>query len=388
MADSHEPSHHPTVGLVVNAVAGLGGRVGLKGTDGSDVVARALALGAEAMAPIRAAEALAALRSTWPGLHVLPRLITGNGSLGHLASLAAGYPAVTVGGPVSEPTAGADTRRLAAALAAETVDLLLFVGGDGTARDVLEAVDHSVVTIGVPAGVKIQSAVFATSPAAAGQLAATYLASGARRDAEREVLDLDEQAYRRGEIAPRLHGYLRVPLGRLMQARKAPSPRSDAVVMAAITADVVEGLVQGHLYVLGPGTTVRSVAKALGLPKTLAGVDVVRITEVGPKLECPDAGAQQILDAVSAGSASIVVTPIGGQGFLFGRGNQPISPDIIRIAGRENILVLATPAKLAALGGRPLLVDTGDHGLDVDLAGHQTVVTGYHERMVVRVVPA
>ena len=149
------------------------------------------------------------------------------------------------------------------------MDLLLFAGGDGTARDVLAAVDPSIVALGVPAGVKIQSAVFATSPAAAGRLAAAYLASGTRRTAEREVIDLDEDAYRRGEMASGIHGYLRVPLGRLLQPRKAPSPASDAVAMAAIAADVVENLVPGRHYVLGPGTTIRSVAQALGVPKTL-----------------------------------------------------------------------------------------------------------------------
>ncbi len=387
MADPARPSRRPAIGLVVNPIAGLGGRVGLKGTDGTGTAARARALGAVPMAPIRAAEALVALRSAWPAAVELPRLITGDGVLGHLAAVGAGYPATTIGGPATDPTTAGDTRRLAATLA-ESVDLLLFAGGDGTARDVLAAVGASIAALGVPAGVKIQSAVFATSPAAAGRLAAEYLASGTRRSAEREVLDLDEEAYRRGEMAAGLHGYLHVPVGRLLQSRKAPSPASDAIAMAAIATDVVESLVADRHYVLGPGTTIRGVALALGLPKTLAGVDVVRVTARGPEVESADAGERQIREAASGGPVTILVTPIGGQGFLFGRGNQSISPDVIRLAGRDGIMILATPAKLAALGGRPLLVDTGDHGLDRELAGYHTVVTGHHERMVVGVEPA
>lgn len=388
MPDPRGPAGHPTVGLVVNPIAGLGGRVGLKGTDGPDVVARALALGAEPMAPARAAEALAALRAAWPPPDPPPQLVTGDGPLGLVAAVLAGYPAVSVGGPVAHPTTGDDTRRLAAVLAEEPVDLLLFAGGDGTARDIVAAVGGTTVTLGIPAGVKVQSAAFATSPAAAGQLAAAYLASRVRRSEEREVLDLDEDAYRRGEVAPRLHGFLRVPVGRLVQARKAPSPASDTVAMGAIAADVAEGLIPGRCYVLGPGTTLRSVAAALGVPKTLVGVDVVSATPGGPQLTVADAGETAIREAVSGRPVSIVVTPIGGQGFLFGRGNQPISPDIIRTAGRDQIVVVATPAKMAALGGRPLLIDTGDASLDRDLAGYMTVITGHHERMVVRVEPA
>ena len=220
------------------------------------------------MAPVRAAEALVALRSAWPAADEPPRLITGDGALGHLAAVAAGYPATTIGGPAPDPTTAGDTRRLAAALA-ESVDLLLFAGGDGTARDVLAAVDPSIVALGVPAGVKIQSAVFATSPAAAGRLAAAYLASGTRRTAEREVIDLDEDAYRRGEMASGLHGYLRVPLGRRLQPRKSPSPASDAVGWRP-SPPMSSRPGPGPSLVLGPGTTIRSVAQALGVPKTLA----------------------------------------------------------------------------------------------------------------------
>lgn len=388
MPDPQERSPRPTIGLVVNPIAGLGGRVGLKGTDGADMVDRALSLGAKPIALARAEESLLALRAAWSASRPLPRLRTGNGSLGLLAARGAAFPAKAIGGPVAGATTADDTRWLAAAFATEQVDLLLFAGGDGTARDVAQATGGTITTLGIPAGVKIQSAVFATSPAAAGRLAAAYLASTARRTTEREVLDLDEDAYRRGEVVPRMHGYLRVPISRLVQARKAPSPASEAGAAAGIAADIVEGLIPGHCYVLGPGTTVRSIATALGVRKTLVGVDVVTVTPLGPELMVSDVGESELRKALAGRQVSIIVTPIGGQGFLFGRGNQPISPEVIRIAGRDRIMVVATSVKLAALGGRPLLVDTGDHDLDRDLAGHMSVMTGHHERAVVRVEPA
>jgi predicted polyphosphate/ATP-dependent NAD kinase len=394
MPEPGGPARGPAIGLIVNPIAGLGGRVGLKGTDGADIAARALALGAEPAAPARAAEALVALREAWSTAEPPPRLLTGDGALGRDAARAAGYQMTTLGGPVDRETTADDTRRLAAAMEGEAVDLLLFAGGDGTARDVLAAIDGTTVALGIPAGVKIQSAAFATSPAAAGRLAAAYLASGSRRTAEREVLDLDEDGYRRGEIVPRMHGYLRVPAGPLVQARKAPSPESEATVIAGVAAGVVDGLIPGRCYVLGPGTTVRGIAAALGVPKTLIGIDVIEViddaggTPRRARLLAGDAGEREIRAAISVRPVSIVVTPIGGQGFLFGRGNQPITPAIIRQAGRDGIVVVATPAKLAALGGRPLLVDTGDHDLDRELAGHSSVITGRRDRMVVRIEPA
>ncbi len=393
----------PVVGLLVNPIAGLGGRVGLKGTDGSGVVARALELGARPEAGSRAAAAVRELLHDRSGPQGSPRFVGGPGAMGAASLLEAGVlrARVEVGSetgrlPVEEgeapgrdlATSAADTRRLALAFADVPVDLLLMSGGDGTARDVEAAIGTRIPVLGIPAGVKIQSAVFATSPAAAGRLAAAFLASPHRRTEEREVLDLDEDAYRRGAVVPQLHGYLRVPAGRSVQPRKSPAVPDDAGVAAAIAEQVVAAMLPGHRYVLGPGTTIRAIAERLGVRTTLVGIDVVELAHEGPRLVAEDVGEKELLRSIAARPATIVLTPVGGQGFLIGRGNQPLSPAVLRAAGRDALLVVATPAKLAALEGRPLLVDTGDDELDRALEGHLRVITGTCDVAIVRVAAA
>jgi len=376
------PGRAVRIGLVVNPIAGIGGRVGLKGSDGAETLARALALGAVPSSGARAVRALERLRSDARAASF--ELVVAPGSMGEEPARSAGLDGRVVGELASSATTAEDTRKIVRImLEREAVDLLLFAGGDGTAADVLAAVGTSVPVIGIPAGVKIHSAAFAVAPEAAGALAAMVARGMPLRVAEAEVLDLDEDAFRRGEVAPRLVGYLRVPQERrLVQAGKAPTPTGEAVALEAIAADVVEHMEPGRAYVLGPGTTVRAVAEHLGVPKTLVGVDVVRD---GTALAA-DVAERDLLEIVAQVPASVVVTPIGGQGFIFGRGNQQIGPDVLRRIGREHVIVVATPWKLASLGGAPLRVDTGDPDVDRVLAGHMRVVTGYGERAVCRIV--
>ena len=399
------PTARATVlGLVVNPIAGIGGAVGLKGSDGAETVARAFALGAVPHGNERAADALTRFLARWPAGGPRPQVLTGAGEMGESAAIRAGLEPEIVGRRAADrtgdPTATnpEDTRRIVAALAAAGVDLILFAGGDGTARDVAAGLAGTrVPVLGIPAGVKILSAVFALSPATAGDLAAAFLAlaPGRRRVVDREIVDLDGAAYRRGEIAPRLFGELPVPTGDgRVQARKEPTPASDAAATAAIAADLVDSLAPGIRYVLGPGSTVRAVAERLGVAKTLVGVDVVELdADRDARVVAADVRASQLDQLVmDEGLLAIVVTPIGGQGFLFGRGNQQIGASVIArvlsTAGHDGIVVVATPAKLAALGGRPLLVDTGDPAVDALLDGHVRIVTGHRERTIYPVRPA
>jgi predicted polyphosphate/ATP-dependent NAD kinase len=364
--------------LIVNPIAGIGGRVGLKGSDGADIQKQAMELGAEPGSGLRALQTMQVLVKKVQDLEI----ITPPGEMGADAAREAGFEPIVMGKINPGTTSAQDTIKIARFMLDSQVDLLLFAGGDGTARDIYRAVGDQVPVLGIPAGVKIHSAVFATHPRAAGELGAEFLGGRSVNLQEAEVIDLDEAAYREGTITTRLYGYLRVPYHRhWVQKGKTPTPASENVQMEAIAWEVVENMHPDYFYVLGPGTTTRAVADRLGIEKTLVGVDVV----TNERLVATDVSEQQLLELVQSAPTRIIITPIGGQGFLFGRGNQPISPQVIREVGGENILVLCTPGKLHTLAGRPLLVDTGDVELDRQLSGHISIITGYGERAVYRI---
>jgi predicted polyphosphate/ATP-dependent NAD kinase len=350
--------------LIVNPLAGVGGRLALKGSDDRDLVDAALARGAGRPAPDRARLALESLP---PDADIL----AAGGAMG--ADLAG--TAVTA---AAERTTAADTRAAARVLADAGVDLLLFAGGDGTAVDVLEAVGDRVPVVGIPAGVKMHSAVFAVTPRRAGELAAAFLAGRVRGDAPAEVMDIDEEALREGVISPRLHGFLRVPVAPgLVQGGKARSGSGEASAQAAVAAHVVDHVLGNAPALIGPGTTTRAIMTALDLPKSVLGVDVVQ----DRRLVAADAD-EETLVALAGPGVLLVVTPVGGQGFVLGRGNQQLSARVLRAIGPDAIRIVATEAKLAALGGRPLLVDTGDADLDAALSGYRRVITGYRHETV------
>jgi predicted polyphosphate/ATP-dependent NAD kinase len=366
------------LGFVVNPVAGMGGRVGLKGSDGAETLRRAKELGAIETSPARAAEALRHLASLRGELE----LLTYPGEMGEDEAWSAGFEPVVVGKISSGETTSADTRAAASEMARLGVDLILFAGGDGTARDIFEAIDGRVPALGIPTGVKMHSGVFAVSPAAAGELATKYLMGEVTSVQQSEVMDIDEEAFRENRLSARLYGYLRVPREEsYMQGSKEASPVQEDENLKAIAADLADEMDTDTLYVIGPGSTISSVAEHLGLKKTLLGVDVVQ----GGKIVAADVNEDQLLQIVTGRRAKIIVTVIGGQGFVFGRGNQQISPRVIRAVGRENIVIAATPAKLATLHGKPLLVDTGDTALDWELSGYTRVVTDYGRRVVYRI---
>lgn len=362
------------IGLVVNPVAGLGGSVGLKGTDG--MVEQARSLGAIPHAPERAALALRQLPPELP-------IACAGGDMGETSLRLAGRePVVVVGATVDGMhSTAADTRSAVKALVAAGAELILFAGGDGTARDVCGALGDSVAALGIPAGVKIQSATFAQSPRAAGELAAAWH-GGRRRERVAEVVDLDDGGLTHGRVGPRLYGTLRVPLGPgLVAGTKSPSNDEDQATVQGI-ADRMAERTRKSTLLLGCGTTLAAVGAALGLQTSLLGIDLVRNGEV----VVYDGSEAELLAALDDDDgADSIVTPIGGQGFILGRGNQQLSPAVLRRAGLLRLTVLATPAKLAALGGRPLLVDTGDDETDSALRGWHRLVTGYDEETIYRV---
>ncbi|MBM3542230.1 MAG: hypothetical protein FJX51_09290 [Alphaproteobacteria bacterium] len=289
-------------------------------------------------------------------------------------------PARIIGTPKDE-TSAADTAAAAAAMAREGCALILFAGGDGTARDVADAVGAAVPILGVPAGVKMHSAVFAATPEAAGELAA-LAARGGMAVREAEIMDIDEAALRQGRLSPRLHGVARTPASRaLVQGPKAGAVPSDDAELDALCRAFVAEMEPGRLYILGPGTTLGRVKAALGIASSPLAVDLVR----GGTLVAADADEARILSALGEGPATIAVGVVGGQGFLFGRGNQPIGPRAIARVGRANIAVLADAGKILGLDPPHLRVDTGDPECDRMLSGFLAVRTGPQRTLIVKV---
>ena len=369
------------LGVIVNPIAGMGGRCALKGTDGAEILARACALGARPEAPGRAITALAQLAAAADGLEIL----TVSGAMGADELRAAGLASTVLFATGGAATSGADTRRAAREMVAAGVDLLVFVGGDGTARDVCAEASEETVCLGVPAGCKIHSGVYGINPRSAGELAALYLAGRVSKTRQAEVMDIDEEAFRAGRVSAALYGYLTVPADAAhVQDGKAGRTQSEEHVLDAISYHLRERLEPGALTILGTGSTLLGIKQRLGLEGTLLGVDVLR----GGALAAADAGERELLALLEAhgeGAATIVVTVIGGQGYIFGRGNQQLSPRVIERVGREHIIVVATKAKLAGLAGKPLLVDTGSEATNEMLRGYLRVIVGYDEQMVVRV---
>jgi predicted polyphosphate/ATP-dependent NAD kinase len=365
------------IGLIVNPVAGIGGRVGLKGSDGAEVQRRALELGAVPEAGGRARRALERLVPFAGDIE----LLVAPHEMGGLPALEARLAPVTIGEAVPGSTTAGDTRRIARQIRDAGAELVLFAGGDGTARDICDALGTSVPVLGIAAGVKVYSGVFAINPSRAGDLAVAFL-RGQTTFLEGEVLDLDEEAYREGHVSPALHGYLRVPFRRdSLQGGKAPTPPGAGAAADEIARAVVDRMDPDRHYILGPGTTTLAIARLLGLPKTLVGVDVIRRGAI----VLADANETQLAELTARVAATVIVTPIGGQGFIFGRGNPQIGPRVLEHVHREDILVVATGTKLAALHGRPLLVDTGDPAVDAALAGYLPVITGYRDSTVYRI---
>lgn len=362
------------IGLVVNPVAGIGGPAGLKGSDGAAVQAAARERGAVPRARERAARALDVIAASHPGVMIL----TAAGAMGADAVRAAGLRACVVYQPTGAETTAVDTRDAASALAAAGASLVLFAGGDGTARDVYTGLPPGTAALGVPAGVKMYSACFAVSPVAAGAVAARWLDEPLPVQ-QSEVLDVSEDQIRHGRVDPTLFGMLAVPFLRgRTQARKAATAASEQEAVQAAARGMTGLMLPDVAYLLGPGGTTAAVAAELGVPTTPLGVDVVLNRET----VLSDATETQLLGLVSEVPARAVITVIGGQGFLLGRGNQQISSAVLRAIGPDPLLVVATEEKLIALGGRPLLVDTGDAELDTALSGYIEVVTGPSTRSV------
>lgn len=377
------------LGFVVNPIAGMGGRVGLKGTDA--IVDRARALGAEPTAAGRAAEMLAELRARLriEGEAIEVCWLTAAGAMGEeclaAVGLGANGSAVSVTHRPGRETTAEDTRMAVASFVEAGAELIVFCGGDGTARDVTAVTGLATPILGVPAGVKMYSGVFGMTPRHTARILLAHL-RGELELADAEVLDIDEERYRAGELAVELHALARTPFEpSLSQVSKALiSATGEDEVRRDIADDVVERMAAepDTLFLLGPGGTIGAIGRRLGVDKTLLGIDAFRDgRRIGVDLAERD--LLQLLD--DHRQVVLVLSPTGAQGFVLGRGNQPLSPQVVRRIGPANLVVVGSPAKLART---PILrFDTGCPDLDRELTGdgYRPVVTGHHLSRMVKV---
>jgi predicted polyphosphate/ATP-dependent NAD kinase len=363
------------IGFLINPLAGVGGPVGLKGSDG--LYEQSLALGGSSKVAERAMQCLELL------VHRDIQWLTAPGVMGAdvLSRLSIDHD--VVGDPLPTPTSGQDTRRCVSELADAGIELLLFGGGDGTARDVVDSVGKIPAIVGIPCGVKMHSGVFGTTPRAVSELIIKMIEGEVLSVVESEVRDIDEESFRQGVVKTTFYGELPVPEDlRFVQQTKIGGKEVEDLVVQDIAADFIENMDPAITYIMGSGSTIAMIMAAMDLPATLLGIDVIENGE----LLASDVTERQLMELFTGDRlAKIVVTAISGQGHVFGRGNQQLSPQLIRAVGIDNIEIVATKSKLAGLDHRPLLVDTGDEQLDLELSGMKTVLTGYDDRVFYRV---
>lgn len=360
------------IGLVVNPLAGLGGEVGLGGSDGADVQREAVHLGGRPRAPERAARFVRELKRLDPNAMILtaPGVLGGNAA--PEAELIEGFP-VSVGS-----TSASDTTALAAALVRRGVRILVFVGGDGTARDVLRAIPEGQLCLGVPAGVKMHSGVFAVTPEDAAQQVAEALTSRARSE-HRDVADLDEAARRAGVLSTSVYGTMLVPQHERVQRGKR-SPAHGSGIDAAGVATQLRAVTRGRTLVFGPGTTVARVSEQFGVPATLLGFDVLQ-----PNGTQHHGVSGTELERLTADvDFDVVLSPIGGQGFVIGRGNHQLTALVLDRLAPERLRLVAETAKLGELGGR-LRIDAPTQELNTKFHGFCRVLLGAGDTAVTRI---
>ena len=363
------------IGLIINPIAGMGGKVGLKGTDGEKTVSLAEKLGAKPESNFKTLEALKEFTSLKDSFE----FITCHGEMGETIVKELGFNAKIIG--EKNPVTNSDDTKLAATEMKNLgVSLILIAGGDGTARDVFEAIGDSTPILGIPTGVKIYSGIYALSPYYAGKAVQQYLLGKLTELTLSEVMDINEEDFRAGKLTVQIFGYLKTfEEPSLVQGTKNSSVATEKDELLGISSELIRQMEENTYYIVGSGTTLQPLMDELELKNTVLGIDIILNKK-------PISNETEILKLITGKKVKLIVTIIGGQGYIFGRGNQQISSTVIREIGKENIIVAATTTKLNALLGKPLRVDTGDQELNKELSGYIQVITGYKQKYLVNVV--
>ena len=368
------------LGLIVNPIAGMGGSVALHGTDGS-AHQLAIKLGAVPVAGIRTDRALARLALAVPDVKVL----AAPGVMGEDLARAHALSTDVVEIPVGDITTAGDTQAAACAMVAAGVTLLMFAGGDGTARDIVAETGTDLPVLGIPAGVKMHSGVFGTTPEAAGDIAARFFISPENTPLlDVEVLDVKEESQLQDRLNTQFISTARVPYApdKVQRTKASPVVANDSA-LEALCQELAEEMLPNRYYIIGPGTTTAKILTALSITGTLTGVDVIR----DRALVASDASEQSLLALLSDGTpTSIILGVIGGQGFLLGRGNQQISQQVLGFIEDDEIVIVANEEKLISLDPPVLRVDFGGEPGSATLIGYRRVRTGPRTTTMLKVV--
>jgi len=366
------------VGLIINPVAGIGGRVALKGSDGEAIQQQAFALGAKPEAAYRAQQALEILLPLADKIS----FYSVSGAMGGDLLDMLGFQYQNCHSPLDNQNTIVDDTITAASNMKHKVDLLLFAGGDGTARNILQAVGEQQLCLGIPAGCKIYSAVFTVTPENVGELIVQLLNGDLMEMQESQVLDIDESSYREGDINTRVYGEMMVPRnGNFVQSVKVSGRESEELVQQDIAAWICESIESDTLYLIGSGSSCKVIKDEIGIDGSLLGVDVVLDGECLLR----DATEQQLLDIMKDYhhlATKLIITIIGGQGILLGRGNHQICHKVIEQLGLKNLIVVASKSKIKVLDGKHLGVDTGNQLLNQCLQGYIPIITGYDDTII------
>lgn len=374
------------IGFLVNPYAGIGGPQGLKGSD-SEAAQRAADKGEIPFrAPLRVQQFLSALNTEFVNTELVDFYAV-SGAMGGDALREQKLNFIALDLPVNQPSTALDTCALAEHFLHARMDLLVFVGGDGTARDICRTVGTRIPVLGVPSGVKMHSGVFAITPLAAAKVVNDLVADKLVSLLRREVRDIDEVALLQSRVTSRYFGEMLVPDEiHYMQSVKNSGVEQEELVLCEIADEIKERLEDEEYrdasVIFSGGSTTFYIEEQLGCAGSLLGVDVYRRGQLIKK----DVSAAELEDYVLhiAGKVILVLTAIGGQGHIIGRGNQQLTPKVLQRVGRENLWVVATKTKLNALQNRPLLIDSNDPELDKDWRGFIQVITGYRDHVLYR----
>lgn len=366
------------IGFIVNPIAGMGGKVGLKGTD--NLLQKALEIGAEPEAHIKASLAIKEILNLKENFIIY----TGNGKLGANILSETDIPYNEIKLDIYNDCR--DTKHLCNLFLKENIDLILFAGGDGTARDILDSTEGKIPVIGIPAGVKIHSGIFANRPREAGVILNRYIKGELRGFEKLEVMDIDENLYREGIVASKLYGYLNVPYDtKLLQGKKSRSLPSESSDQQSIAWEIIDNMEKDILYIVGPGSTTEWILNTLNIKGTLIGFDAIYNKKcIGIDLNEKD--ILKLIEKFKKEHVRIILTPIGGQGIILGRGNQQISSKVLALISKDNIIVAASKHKLMNLRGKPFIMDIIEEDIVRHFRGYLKVVTGYREYAVYKVI--